>query len=90
MEPGASLTTYQSFNQDYVWYMKGRVKELSYKREFLNLFSSSERVYCLTDEEALLSLGSEADVHKANVYKVKEFQRPGSHGGKLLLLSNRP
>jgi len=90
MEPGASLTTYQSFNQDYVWYMKGRVKELSYKREFLNLFSSSERVYCLTDEEALLSLGSEADVYKANVYKVKEFQRPGSHGSKLLLLSNRP
>ncbi|HHT9139359.1 MAG TPA: ArnT family glycosyltransferase [Candidatus Tripitaka californicus] len=90
MEPGASLTTYQSFNQDYVWYMKGRVKELSSREGLLNFFSSSERVYCLTDEEALPSLGSEADVNKTNVYKVKEFQRPGKYGGKLLLLSNRP
>lgn len=84
METGTPLATYQSFNQDYVWYTKGRVKDLSSREELLNFFSSSERVYCLTAEEVLPSLGSEA-----NVYKVKEFQRPGKYGGKLLLLSNR-
>ncbi|MFN3467203.1 MAG: ArnT family glycosyltransferase, partial [Candidatus Brocadiales bacterium] len=85
MEPGATLATYQFSNPDYVWYIKGRIKYFNSGEALLASFSSGERVYCLMTEEDFSSLGL-----GANVYKVKELQRSGGHGGKLLLLSNRP
>jgi hypothetical protein len=85
VETDASLVTYQLFNPDYVWYTKGRIKDVSSREALLNLFSGTKRVYCLVAEGDLPSSGLESDA-----FKVKEFQRPGRQGGRLLLLSNRP
>ncbi len=86
VELDASLATYKFLNPDYIWYTKGRIKDLPSREALSNFFYSKERVYCLITDEDLTSLGPEAHVY----YKVKEWQRPGRHGGKLLLLSNRP
>ena len=78
----APLATYQLFNPDYVWYTKRKIKIFGSRKELLSFFSSKDRVYCLSEEE-LPSL-------RLETYKVKEFQRPGRYGGKLLLFSNKP
>ncbi len=85
VEPGTPLATYEFFNPDYVWYTRRRIQEISSQEALIGFLSSKERVYCLIVEKKLSTLEPEVQA-----YKIKEFPRPGRHGDKLLLLSNKP